>query len=171
MFTEGQLKYLASLSDDQTMSVKPWNPKGLDIADSIISKICSIEPGLGVILIGSLPLKIAGQEDIDISAFCIKPEQEKHLPNFIRLFGEPSRRGKASIGWDFQQDGFSVSVWLTDPTAETTKAQLKIFSLLKENPSLLKEYEQIKLDAKGLPYKEYQRIKYLFYNRILGLDN
>ena len=91
-----------------------------------------------------MPLKIAGQEDIDISAFCIKSEQPKHFDNFKKLFGEPTRKGTNSTGWDFQKDGFGVSVWLTDPTVETTINQVKVFNLLKNNPDLLKEYEKIK---------------------------
>lgn len=170
MLTEGQIKYLATIPDDQKMVVKPFNPKGLDIANQIISDIKAVEPDLEVVCLGSLPLKIAGQEDIDISAFCIKSEQPKHFDNFKKLFEEPTRRGTNSTGWDFQKDGFSVSVWLTDPTVETTIKQVKVFNLLKDNPDLLKEYERIKEEAKNLTYKEYQIRKYEFYNRILGLN-
>jgi GrpB-like predicted nucleotidyltransferase (UPF0157 family) len=169
MLTEGQIKYLATIPDDQKMVVNPFNPKGLEVVDKIISDIKFVEPDLEVVCLGSLPLKIAGQEDIDISVFCIKEEQPKHLDNFKKLFGEPTRKGTNSMGWDFQREGFSVSVWLTDPTVETTKAQVKVFDMLKNNPELRKEYEKIKLSAKDLTYKEYQIKKYEFYNKILGL--
>ena len=170
MLTEGQIKYLATIPNNQTMTVKPFNSKGLAIANQIISDIKAAEPDLEVVCLGSLPLKIAGQEDIDISAFCIKSEQPKHFDNFKKLFGEPTRKGTNSTGWDFQREGFSVSVWLTDPTVETTINQVKVFNLLKNNPDLLKEYEKIKEEAKDLTYKEYQIRKYEFYNRILGLN-
>src|SRR3989344_6206530 len=155
MLTDGQNKYLATIPDDKKMVIKPFNPKGLKIANQIISAIKSIEPHLDVLLLGSLPLKISGQEDIDISVFCIKSEQLKYLDNFKMLFGEPTRNGTNSIGWDFQQEGFSVSVWLTDPTVETTKRQVQVFNLLKNDPNLLKEYEEIKLASKDLSYKQY----------------
>lgn len=169
MLTEGQIKYLVTIPDDKKIVVKPFNPKGLEVANEIIASIKSIEPDLKVLLLGSLPLKISGQEDIDISAFCIKSEQPKHLDNFKKLFGEPIRQTKNSICWDFQKDGFSVSIRLTDPTTETTKAQVQVFNLLKNNPNLLKEYEKIKEDVKDLTYKEYQTRKYIFYNEILKL--
>ena len=170
--TEGEEKYLATITDDKMMVVKPFNPKGLEIADQIIKEIKSVEPGLEILLLGSLPLKIAGQEDIDISAFCVKSEQPKHIDTFKKLFGEPTRIGKNSIGWDFKKEGFDISVWLTDPTVETTKAQVEVFNLLKNDPNLLKEYERIKVEAKDLPYKEYQRRKYEFYHKILkGKDS
>ena len=171
MLTEGQVKYLATIPDGQKMVVKPFNPKGLEIVSRIIAEIKSVEPNLEVVCLGSLPLKIAGQEDIDISAFCVKEEQPKHIDNFKKLFGEPTRQTGNSICWDFQRDRFDVGVWLTDPTSETTKAQVKVFNILKNNPKLLKEYEEIKLSAKDLTYKEYQIRKYEFYNRILGLKN
>ena len=168
MLTERQIKYLAKVPDDQKMVVKPFNPKGLDVAERIIADIKAIEPGLEVMLLGSLPLKILGQEDIDISVFCIKSEQPQHIDNFKKLLGEPTRIGQNSTGWDFKKEGFNVSVWLTDPTAQTTKDQVKIFNLLKENPELLREYENIKENAKNLTYKEYQKRKYEFYNRVLA---
>lgn len=169
MLTKGQANYLAKVPDDQKMVVKPFNPRGLEIANQVIAEIKEIEPELEVILLGSLPLKILGQEDIDISAFCIKSEQSKHIDNFKKLFGEPNRGGINSVGWDFQREGFSVSVWLTDPTVETTKQQVAIFNLLKNNPELLEEYAKIKEEAQYLPYKEYQKRKYVFFNRILGI--
>lgn len=170
MLTEGQKNYLAKVPNDQKVEVKPFNPRGLEVASLIIAEINMIEPDLEVICIGSLPLKIAGQEDIDINAYCPKKDQEQHLDNFRKLYGEPYRTGRASVCWSFTRDGFSVDVWLTDPNAETTKRQLKVFNLLKENQVLLKEYEQIKLSSGHLPYKEYQTKKYEFFNRILGLE-
>lgn len=170
MLTEGQANYLATIPDDKKMVVKPWNSKGLEIADQVIAEIKAAEPYLEIMLLGSLPLKILGQEDIDISVFCIKSEQLKHLDNFKKLFGEPNRTSTNSTGWDFERDGFFVSVWLTDPTTETTKAQVEVFNLLKNNHELLKEYARIKEEAKDLSYKEYQRRKYEFYNRILELN-
>lgn len=170
MLTEGQIKYLAKVSDEQEMVVKPFNPRGLEIAEKIINKIKLENPDLEVVVLGSLALKIAGQEDVDISAFCIKSEQYKYLDNFKKLFGEPTRQSQNSVGWDFQEESFSVSVWLTDPTSKTTQEQIKVFKMLKSDPELLKEYEMIKEDAKDLSYKEYQVKKYEFYNRILGLQ-
>lgn len=169
MLTEGQIKYLATVPDDQQMVVKPFNPRGLEIAEEIIASIKAVEPELEVMLLGSLALKISGQEDIDISAYCLKTEQPKHIDNFKKLFGEPSKQTQNSIGWSFEKEGFSVDVWLTDPTSETTKAQKQIFELLRDNPDLLKEYERIKEEAKDLTYKQYQTRKYEFFNKVLGL--
>ena len=91
MLTEDQIKYLATIPDNQKVAVKPFNPRGLCVAKQIIADIKSVEPDLKVILLGSLPLGISGQEDIDIDAFCIKSEQPKHFDNFKKLFGDYRR--------------------------------------------------------------------------------
>jgi hypothetical protein len=168
MLTEGQIKYLSTIPDDKRMVVKPFNPKGFEIADEVISSIQSAEPGLEVLLLGSLSLKISGQEDIDISAFCKKDDQVNHIDSFKKLFGEPTRIGKNSTAWDFEKEGFSVSVWLTDPTAQTTIDQVKVFNILKNDSALRDKYQKIKEEAQDLPYKQYQIKKYEFYNRIIG---
>ena len=68
MLTEGEAKYLETVPDDQMVEVKPFDPRGLEVAEKIIAEIKELEPDLDIKLIGSLPLRIAGQEDIDISA-------------------------------------------------------------------------------------------------------
>ena len=167
MFTEGEIKYLDSIPLDKYIIVKPYNPEGLGIADRVMDKIKNVVPELEVVLIGSLALGIAGQEDIDINIFCLREEQFKFVDSIKALFGEPSRLGRNSTCWDFRNGDFDVSVWLTDPTVESTKRQLQVFNTLKSNPDLLYEYEKIKLEAKNVPYKEYQMRKYEFYHKIL----
>ena len=103
------------------MIVKPFNPKGLEVADQIIAEIHGVEPDLEIMLLGSLPLRISGQEDIDLSVWCIKSEQPKYLGSFVKLFGELTKKGENTIRWDFHRDGFSVGLWLTDPTILTSQ--------------------------------------------------
>ena len=45
--------------------------------------------------------------------------------------------------------------------------QIKVFEILKSDEKLLKEYEELKLSFDGKSYKDYQRAKYEFYNKIL----
>lgn len=167
--TEWQKEHLASYPDDRMVILRPWDSKGLEKANQIVAEIKRIEPNLEIMLVGSIPLKISGQKDIDLVVYCRKAEQSKHISNFKSLFGEPTRIGKnnSSFVWDFQRDGFKVSVWLADPTVETVKKHVKIFNILNTHPDLLKEYEDIKEKTKNFSYKEYQRRKYEFYNRIL----
>ncbi len=170
MLTQNQERYLAKLPDNQTMTVVPWDPHGLDIAQEIIDTIKSALPHNEVIFIGSLPLKIAGQKDIDVSVFSPAADFSLYQPKLEEKFGKPDKLGMTSIAWHFQREGWDVGIYLTDPISSQVQEQIDVFNLLKNNPDLLKEYEQIKLEAKGQSYKEYQRRKYEFYNRILGYD-
>ena len=170
MLTPNQERYLSKISDDQKMVVLPWDPHGLDIAQNVIDDIKSILPNNEVLFIGSLPLKIAGQKDIDLSVLSPASDFPLHQPKLEEKFGKPDKLGVTSIGWHFQREGWDVGIYLTDPISSQVQEQIDIFNLLKNNPDLLKEYEQIKIDAKDQPYKEYQRRKYEFYNRLLGYD-
>ena len=60
MLTKGQIKYLATIPNDQKMVVKPFNPKGLDIANKVIADIKSVEPDLEVLLLGFFALEDFG---------------------------------------------------------------------------------------------------------------
>ncbi len=170
MLTPNQIKYLSKLPDGQTMTVVPWDPHGLEIAQEVINEIKSALPNNEVIFIGSLPLKIAGQKDIDLSVLSPAKDFLLYQPKLEEKFGNPDKLGKTSIGWHFQRAGWDVGIYLTDPISSQVQEQLDVFNLLKNNPTLLKEYEQIKLEAKDKPYKEYQKRKYEFYNKILGYD-
>jgi len=66
MLTEGQIKYLAKVPDDQKMVVKPFDPKGLEIAEQIISDIKAVEPNLLVRKILILALFVSSQSKINI---------------------------------------------------------------------------------------------------------
>lgn len=169
MLTENQKRYLSKISDDQMVAVAPWDARGLEIAKKIINEIKTVAPDNEVIFIGSLPLRIAGQKDIDLSVLSPAKDFPIHQPKLEAAFGKPDKLGVTSIGWHFVREGFDVGIYLTDPKTSSVQEQIDIFNLLKNNPALLKEYEQIKLSAAHKSYKEYQIAKYEFYNRVLGL--
>lgn len=169
MLTTNQLNYLAKQPDDKMVQVLPWDEKGLDIANEVIKEIKSVLPNNEVIFIGSLPLGIAGQKDIDLSVMSHENEFPLYRPKLEQRFGVPDKLGKTSIGWHFDRKGWEVGIYLTDPKTSQVSEQIQVFNMLKDNPKLLKEYEQIKLAASNRTYKEYQIAKYEFYNRILGI--
>jgi hypothetical protein len=170
MLTPNQERYLSKIPDDQKMVVLPWDPHGLEIAQGVIDELKSILPDNEVIFIGSLPLKISGQKDIDLSVLSPSADFPLHQPKLEEKFGKPDKLGVTSIGWHFEREGWEVGIYLTDPVTSQVQEQIDVFNMLKNNPELLKEYEQIKLDAKDLTYKQYQIKKYEFYNRILGIE-
>ena len=168
MLTPNQERYLSKIPADQRVFVYPWQSYGLEVAQHIINQIKSVLPNNEVVFIGSLPLKIAGQKDIDLSVLCTASEFPLCQPKLEKVFGQPDKLGVTSIGWHFQNEGWDVGIYLTDPVTSQVQEQIDIFNLLKNNPRLLKEYEKIKLEAADKSYIEYQKRKYEFYNRILG---
>lgn len=168
MLTPDQEKYLSKFSDYEMITVVPWEPRGLDIAQAVIDEIKSVTLDLEIIFIGSLPLRIAGQRDVDLSVLSPAKDFPIHQAKLEKKFGRPDVSNPTSIGWHFMRDDYGVSVYLTDPVTSQVREQIDVFNLLKNHQNLLKEYEQIKLNSADKPYKEYQRRKYEFFNRILG---
>lgn len=173
MLTPNQSNYLSRLPAEvlsRPVQVFAWDSKGLLVADSIINAIKSAVPEREVIFIGSMPLRIAGQKDIDLSVLCPHREFKEPQHQLEKIFGLPDRIKETHVSWRFVRDGYEVGVYLTDPVESKVQEQIDIFNILKNDPELLKEYESIKLAANGQSYHDYQVKKYNFYNRVLGLD-
>ena len=48
------------------------------------------------------------------------------------------------------------------------KQQMAVFKILKNDKEFLKKYESLKVSMNGKSFKEYQRKKYEFFNKILA---
>lgn len=167
MLTPEEEEYLTKLSDTELVDVQPYDPKVGEIAGELIRKVSEKSPDLEVVFIGASALKISGQNDIDIYCLASPKNFEKYLPAIKNLFGEPSSTSQDSIAWKMERDGLDVELYLTNPESPSMARQLKVFQLLKDNPQLLAEYQQLKLQANGHSVRDYQRQKYEFYNKIL----
>lgn len=168
MLKEDQKKYLEMIPESSIAVIQAWDPKSTELAEMLIAHIKSAVPGLEVFYSGASALKISGQNDIDFSILSPVQDFEKHLPSLVQVLGEPQKKGKSNIRWDFTKDGYKIDVHLSDPNTEAIAEHKKVFKLLQENPELLKEYETLKINSNGLPLREYMTQKYEFYNRILG---
>lgn len=173
MLTENQKKFLDFLPPEKSnriVRVEPWDPRGLMLASQIVEDIQKAVPDLEILLGGSVPLKIAGEKDIDITVYCPKSEQAKYTPHLARLLGPHTSEGQSHTGWAFEKDGYNATVYLSDPRSPNTIEQKQVHLLLASRPDLAREYEQVKLAMNGKTYKEYQSAKYDFFNRILGIQ-
>lgn len=167
MITPEEEKYLQTIPENVTVTVRPYNPNVLVVAQSLIDRIKKADPTSEVQFMGASALKIAGQNDIDLYILSPTTEFDHHLPALTEEFGEPTATSPQSIKWAFMQDDFDVALYLTDPDTPSMQRQIEVFEKLCDNPNLLHEYEQLKLSA-GTSLREYQRQKYEFYNRILS---
>lgn len=168
MLLQGQKDYLAKLPLERAesiVSVKPWDSRVIPVAENIIGVIKEKIPDADIRFMGASALRISGQNDIDIYVLCSDENKENYTEKLKELFGEKAKEKK----WKFFQDGFEVSVYINNPEDQKQKEQIEVFEIFKNNPQILKEYEELKLSMNGKTYKEYQIAKYEFYNKVLGL--
>lgn len=166
MLTPNQEKYLQTVPEDKVTIIQSFDPKVREAARRIIREIKNEMPELEAFFGGASALGIAGQNDIDINLLSTPEEYGKYLPALSDLFGQPTTTNPALIKWEFNKDGFGVELYLTDRNSPALQEQIKTYELLRDNKNLLKEYEQIKLASGGLPFREYMRRKYEFFNKI-----
>lgn len=167
MLSHDEEDFLSKIPDDKVVTVKPFDPKIHQIAEGIISKIHSVLPQLEVKHMGASALGISGQNDIDMYILSSPSDFDKYIPLLIPIFGEPKSRKYDSVAWDFEEENYPVELYLTDPNSEPMQRQIKIFETLRFNPVLRKEYEELKQELNGQSFREYQRKKYEFYNKVI----
>ena len=167
MLTSNQKKYLLTIPEDKIVRIYPYDPKAKIVAEKIIKQIHEVYSGLEILFIGAAALEIAGQNDLDINILSIPKEYDNYLPGLVKIFGEPKIKG-TSIKWEYERDGFGIELYLTDKDGSDFQEQLRVFNILKNGPKLLKQYEDLKKICNGISFREYQRKKYEFFNRILG---
>lgn len=169
MLTDVQRKYLETISDTKIIHIKPYNPKCNEVAHKLIEQIKSSST-LDVLYTGASALGISGVNDIDFTILCPRLDFQKYLPRIEKILGKPQKIGEQNIRWEgIEIGGVAVDVHMTDPNNPFLAEHIQLFELLKNNRRLLKEYEELKQKCDGFSYKEYQRAKYEFYNKVLGL--
>jgi GrpB-like predicted nucleotidyltransferase (UPF0157 family) len=167
MLSENQERYLATISDSETVVIQPWNPKTELVAKKLMDDIQSAVPDLEVFHTGAAALKISGKNDLDFSILGVPKDFDNYLPALIKVLGEPQKRGRENVRWEITRDGFPVDVHLTNKDSLGWKEHRKVFELLRDDPRLLEEYRILKERSNGVSLREYQRRKYAFYNKIV----
>ncbi len=140
------------------------------MGEEIVQQIKQHFLNLEILFMGSVALGISGQKDIDIYALADPKDFDKYMLTFEKLFGKFEKRGKyvkkTFIEWRFQKNGYEIQVYLNEPP----ERHIRVFEMLKSDKKILKEYEDLKISFDGKSYKDYQKAKYKFYNRILSTD-
>jgi GrpB-like predicted nucleotidyltransferase (UPF0157 family) len=165
MFTPDEKDYLSKITD-KTVRVFPYNPEVGKIAEELIQSVNDIYPDLEVQHMGASALGISGQNDIDIYSFSDPKDFNKYLPGLIKLFGEPLHKHETFCEWKFKKDGFDIEFYLAARDSETMQKQIKVFEILRDNPDLLRQYEELKSSMNGKSFRQYQEKKYEFYHKI-----
>lgn len=166
ILTKNEEDFLSKIPEDKKVKINPFDPKAKEVGDSIVSIIKELLPSVEILFMGATALEIAGQNDIDIYVLSESKDFDKYLPTLKKFFGKPKNNHKTFIEWNFEKDGYPVELYLTEPP----ERHIKIFELLKVNKELLEEYEHLKLKFNGKSFKDYQKAKYEFYNKIMSTN-
>ncbi len=169
MLTQQQKDYIATIPDSKIVHIEPFNPDSQKTAYKIISEIESAT-SLKISYFGSSKLGIAGENDIDLNIFVDDDSFKVASAALIKILGEPAKHFEEKwIRWDFVRDLFPIQISLMSETTSFAVRSMPVQENLESNKELLKEYEQMKLQADGLPYREYVKRKFEFFNRILDI--
>lgn len=168
MLTEPQANYLLTIPEDKVVHINPYSADLQKIADEIVAEVKSISGDINIRLMGATGLRISGQGDLDM--YMLHPARDFHLylAKLIELFGEPAHSHDDNVEWLFVRKGVEVELYLTDPSTPSMAEQIRVYELLNNNDDLKMEYARLKADADGKPFRDYQRAKYEFYNKILA---
>lgn len=172
MLSDRQKEYIKNLPKEvaeKPVTIFPYEERGLEIAQVVINDIHSVEPNLEVFLVGSLPLKIAGRRDIDITSNDSVSNFGIYKTKFKKVLGMPSKINDSSVVWHFNKEGYEVSFYIVDAEkSDQLQRQMQTNNLFKNNSTLLTQYEKLKLSLNDKPYRFYLEKKYEFFNEILA---
>lgn len=158
-----QEMYIFMYSSKDRVDIKPFDPAGEALANTIISDLRSSLPEhLIVHLIGSVSMHISGQHDIDIFVECKMAEFDIQSARVSALFGNPTRKKRDYVEWQFKRNNWEIDVLLIDPTTEKFNDQVGVVRMIQHSEQLRHEYDQLKRSCDGMTIREYERVKHEF---------
>ncbi|MDO8650484.1 MAG: hypothetical protein Q7K33_04245 [Candidatus Berkelbacteria bacterium] len=170
--TPRQEEYLKSLPRNvarASVKIFEWNEHSLEVARLVIESIKAADRQLNVYLRGSVPLKIAGQKDIDLTSVDSATKFQIHISRLKSVLGKPEKINSSSVVWHFRRSGYEVSFYIVDSAqSDQLLRQDRIHHLLLNNPSLLEDYQRLKISMDGQPYHSYQKAKFEFFTHLLS---
>lgn len=170
MLQPHQTEHIASVPKDKITRILPFDPATQAVARDIAERTKAAVPGGEVFHIGSSKFGIAGENDIDMTV--VAGDKFTEAYNFFEeWYGKPVKTALHDnyAMWEWKENGFPVELHLIDVKKPYFEEQLKTQAILEGNEALRAEYEQMKLVCDGLPYTEYLKRKYEFWNKIVGL--
>lgn len=171
LLIESPIEYIYSFrnSTSQKAKVWPYSPVAKEVADGVISSIeQKCRPGQKVHLVGSVPLKIAGDKDVDIVVETNMGGVREGVAVLSEVLGQPVKVRKNFAEWNFRKRGYSVEVVLTHSQSRLFKLQMTTFNAIRTRKEYISQYNELKLASNGLPMREYQRRRIEFFNSVLS---
>jgi len=154
-------------------NVHPYNPDSENIFQNMKQKIKSVlGQKVEVLHRGSSALGIAGQKEVDIYIPVEEEQMKEIVAKLQQLFGISPKSIYEAERIKFLQDinGIRVEIMVVNKNHKSWVKGEVVFQYIKNHNDELKEYEKLKKEASGLPYKEYQARKDEFFNYVLNLQ-
>ena len=169
MLTEKQKVWINHLSEESIVLIFPFDPSSHQKFVFIKKKIQShFQADIKVEHHGASSLKISGQDEIDIYIPLKQIDFNNILHSLTELFGKPKSH------YNFERARFStneeqkkIDIFLVNEESESWSDILRFETYLNNNPRILKEYEVLKENCRGLNTREYYKRKIEFINTVL----
>jgi len=170
MLTLEQEKWIAHLSDENKISIVPFDPTAEEKFQRVKQRVqAALGTQTPVEHRGATSLGISGQDEIDVYVPTPEAKFDSLVDPLKNLFGEPrSLYPLERARFVTQEGGKHVDVFLINEEHDGWKNGVKFESYLKSHPEALEQYRLLKENGNGLSVREYYRRKTEFINGILA---
>lgn len=170
MLTTDQEKWIDHLSDQDRVSIFPYDPTATQKFEAVRRKIQAVLGSRTQVLHrGATGLGISGQDEIDVYIPVPEALFEDLLAPLTAEFGEPgSHYPGERARFVTVEEGKHVGIFLVNENTRSWSDSLRFEQYLKIQPSALEAYRLLKEAGDGLTTREYYRRKIEFINDILA---
>lgn len=171
MLTPAQEKWIANLSDQDTVTILPYDPSALQKFEAVRQKLLEIlGPDARIEHRGATSFGISGQDEIDVYVPVSAVQFNAMFPLLEAEFGSPrSHYAGDRARFVTIADGKHVDIFLIIETSQSWINGDRFDAYLRSHPEALEKYRQLKEAGHGLSVREYYRRKTGFINQVLAL--
>jgi GrpB-like predicted nucleotidyltransferase (UPF0157 family) len=168
MLSVEQEAWVNHLSDQDRISIYPYDPGVPEIFDEIKMKIKSVLPEVDVEHHGASSLRISGQDEIDVYIPVEENKFRETVGSVAKFFGEPaSFYDLVRARFPFKMRNKRADIMVVNKEAKSWLESIVFERYLTANAQALKEYEKLKELGNGSSTRNYYRAKIEFINSTL----
>mgnify|MGYP001558410204 FL=1 len=170
MLTLEQEKWIAHLSDENKISIVPFDPTAEEKFQRVKQRIQdAVGKEISVEHRGATSLGISGQDEIDVYIPIPSAKFNLLIEPLKNIFGEPrSLYSLERARFVTEEEGKHVDIFLINAEHDGWKNAIKFETYLRSHSEVLEKYQQLKENGDGLSVREYYRRKTEFINEILS---
>ena len=173
MLTPDQEKWIAHLSDNDHITIVPFDETAKDKFEAVKMKIqVALGGDIRVEHRGATSLGISGQDEIDVYIPVPEGQFNPMLAPLTTAFSEPrSHYPLERARFVTFEEGKHIDIFLINKSCKAWVDGVKFEDYLKSHRTALNQYRLLKESGQGLSTREYYRHKIEFINDVLSLAN